>query len=112
MILPVYSWHDENGGLTCSAQQIRVVKGQDKLKLFRDKGTASGVALDRHFCTGCGSNVLLETTDPELRKKFIIVALGTLDEEMHWLPNKELFLEQKRHWVTGIHTKSKPKHKL
>lgn len=67
-----------------SAQQVRVVKGEEKLKVYRDTDTASGIALDRQFCTECGSNVFLATTDPELGQAFIIVALGTLDDEMTW----------------------------
>jgi hypothetical protein len=105
-----------------SAQQLRVMAGQDKLKVFRDRNTASGVALDRQFCIECGSNVFLSTAHPERGKKFVIVALGTLDQKFDWCksdlvcafslqlisstyiaPAKELFPEQKCHWVSGIH---------
>jgi hypothetical protein len=118
--------------LTCSAQQVRIVEGQGKLKVYCDKDTASGTPLNRQFCTECGSNVLLSTADPERGKKFIIVALGTLEDEIDWsestllgrqslllmvfsfqpVPKNQLFSEEKRHWVSGIQMDQKPKHKL
>jgi hypothetical protein len=125
-------WHFENAALTCSAQQVRVVEGQGKLKMYSDKNTASGTSLDRQFCTECGSNVLLSTGDPELGKKFIDVALGTLDDEIDWsestllgrsspllivfslppVPKRQLFSEGKRHWVSGIEMDQKPEPEL
>lgn len=65
-------------------QQVRVLEGQNNLKVFRDEKTKSGVPLDREFCRLCGSNVFLFTADAENSKKFMIVALGTLDHEIDW----------------------------
>jgi len=86
-----------------SRDQVRVIKGKEKVKVFEDKKTTSGVALARQFCSECGSSVFITSTDPEQSKKFIIVALGTLDQETDWLPKAELFADQRRHWVNGIH---------
>ncbi|KXN93073.1 hypothetical protein AN958_10499 [Leucoagaricus sp. SymC.cos] len=105
-----------------------MISGQEKLRIFRDTDTASGTPLDRYFCTVCGSNVILATGDPEKSKRIVIVALGTLDEDIHWcklplamippldnisllVPKEEFFPEQKRHWVAGIN-KTQTKAKL
>ncbi|KXN82130.1 hypothetical protein AN958_03184 [Leucoagaricus sp. SymC.cos] len=85
------------------AQRFRLVSGQEKLKVFLDKGTTSGVPLSRHFCRECGSNVVNVSKDPEKSKQYIAVAMGSLDDDMHWLPTGQFFPEQKRHWVVGIH---------
>ena len=63
---------------------MRVTSGIDKLKIFHDMKTKSGVGLDRHFCVDCGSDVFLSSANPEISKKFFIVALGTVDEEFSW----------------------------
>ncbi|KXN82118.1 hypothetical protein AN958_03172 [Leucoagaricus sp. SymC.cos] len=91
--------------------QFRLVLGQDKIKVFVDKTTTSGVTLNRQFCMECGSNVVLLSNDLEKNKQYITVALGTLDDDMQWLPLGEFFPEQRRHWVMGIH-KEEEKAKL
>jgi hypothetical protein len=67
-----------------SEQQLNIIDGKDKLKGYKDHVTQSGVPLNRQFCTVCGSNVFINSTAPDAEKKFIIVALGTLDEEVSW----------------------------
>jgi hypothetical protein len=67
-----------------SVQQVNVVEGADKLGVYKDHDTKSGIPLKRKFCTVCGSNVFINSTAPEDEKKFMIVALGTLDEKVSW----------------------------
>ena len=40
-------------------QNMKVTKGQDSIKTYRDSDTKTGKALLRSFCSNCGSNVFL-----------------------------------------------------
>ncbi|EKM77882.1 hypothetical protein AGABI1DRAFT_107699 [Agaricus bisporus var. burnettii JB137-S8] len=92
--------------------QVHVVEGGDKMKAYRDNDTESEIPVDRRFCTNCGSNVFMNSAEPEAEKKFIIICLGTLDEKVSWQPKTQLFPHEQRHWVAGINTLVTPKSKL
>ncbi|KAG2017279.1 DUF636 domain-containing protein [Coprinopsis cinerea AmutBmut pab1-1] len=82
-------------------QNFEITNGQDLIRSFKDKGTASGILINRFFCSVCGSNVYLASTHP--KNKFVVVGLGTLDDEhVGWVPDKEWFDEQRRPWIEGI----------
>lgn len=42
-----------------STQNMKVTKGLDHIKTYRDSNTKTGNALLRSFCSDCGSNVFL-----------------------------------------------------
>ncbi|PPQ68691.1 hypothetical protein CVT24_007576 [Panaeolus cyanescens] len=94
-----------------TGKQIRILTGEDKMKFYPDRNTSSGHALNRHFCTECGSNVFLTPTSPQaIAKDVKIVTTGTLDDPFSTPVKAELFPEQKADWVVGIHVQpSKPK---
>ncbi|TFK34247.1 Mss4-like protein [Crucibulum laeve] len=92
-------------------ENVFILKGEDKLKRYRDEDTASGIPLDRFFCTECGSNIFLSSSREA--DDIHIVALGTLDDqETPWIPKREMWPEQRRPWVKGIEVQNKPKAKL
>ncbi|KAF9522451.1 Mss4-like protein [Crepidotus variabilis] len=91
-------------------KNLQIVEGRDSLTTYPDMGTSSGHPLERFFCNKCGSNVFLRSLAPEAVKKNLrIVALGTLDDEVDWLPRKELFPENRRLYLKGIELSPKSK---
>ncbi|KAF8185427.1 Mss4-like protein [Pholiota molesta] len=87
--------------------KIRVLQGEDQLKVYADPKTERGVVLNRYFCSACGSNLFLRSEGHDVR----IIALGTLDDEVDWAPRTEMFVEQRRHFVK-IEVQEKRKAKL
>ncbi|KAF8956175.1 Mss4-like protein [Flammula alnicola] len=96
-----------------SEENIRVLQGEEKLKIYHDDDTAAGVRLNRYFCSECGSNVFLRSVanDPN-RLKLGIIAYGTLDDEVDWIPRTELFPEHRRHFIKGFELRKKSPPKL
>ncbi|TFK21244.1 hypothetical protein FA15DRAFT_85531 [Coprinopsis marcescibilis] len=93
-------------------QDFEITKGKDLLRAYRDEETASGIPIDRYFCSVCGSNIYLQSSHK--KNKWVVVGLGTLDSEecSRWGPHKELFPEQRRTWIQGIELKNKVNPKL
>ncbi|KAF8952805.1 Mss4-like protein [Flammula alnicola] len=90
-----------------TGKQVRVVEGEDKLKVFPDPETASGAPLDRYFCSECGSNVFLRPTNKRaLELDYKIISHGTLNEEVDWVPQVEVWPELRRPYVKGIEIKT------
>ncbi|KAH9481996.1 hypothetical protein JR316_0006526 [Psilocybe cubensis] len=88
--------------------KLRVTEGQEKLKVYHDHETASGNVLSRYFCSQCGSNVFLQSSDKRaVAGKIRIIAAGTLDEEFDWVPKTQLWPELKQHFIHGITTTAK-----
>ncbi|KAF9049077.1 Mss4-like protein [Panaeolus papilionaceus] len=91
-----------------TSKQIKVLSGEEKLKVYTDRDTSSGNALNRHFCTECGSNVFLQPVNPQaIAGDIKLIAAGTLEDAFSTPVKTELFAAQKRHWVAGIHVQPK-----
>ncbi|KIM37279.1 hypothetical protein M413DRAFT_77269 [Hebeloma cylindrosporum] len=95
-------------------KQVRVVSGEEKLKVFADLDTASGAPLHRYFCTECGSNIFFRPTSKRaLELDYKLISSGTLNEEVDWVPEAEMWPECRRGFVKGIQTRpTKHMHKL
>lgn len=107
-------------------QNFTITQGKDVLTAYTDPETASGVPVNRFFCKYCGSNVYMRSTDwhddDELvtsssskaggtrkRGSIIVLHVGGIDESaagsasLHdWVPDRELFPEQKLKWVKEV----------
>ncbi|PPQ69274.1 hypothetical protein CVT25_005931 [Psilocybe cyanescens] len=93
--------------------KLHIVEGEEKLNVYHDKETSSGNILSRYFCSQCGSNVFLQSSDKlAVARKIRIIAAGTLDEDFDWVPKTQLWPELKSHFVHGIETTKKDKPKL
>ncbi|KAF8887864.1 hypothetical protein CPB84DRAFT_1684572, partial [Gymnopilus junonius] len=91
-------------------QKICITEGEEMLTIYPDQATWNGATLNRYFCSHCGSNVFLKSTDKAaIQHGILIIALGTLDDEVDWVPRTELWPELRRHFVHGIETKKKAK---
>ena len=68
-----------------SAQNIRVIQGQDKLKYYADPETWNKSPNTRVFCGECGSNLFLHpSSEDAVRTNTKVVTFGTLDEDVPW----------------------------
>ncbi|KAF8060827.1 Mss4-like protein [Lyophyllum atratum] len=89
-------------------EQVVVTRGSEHVKAYRDTNTASGNALLRSFCPSCGASLFLENN----KKEFKIVNVGTVDEDVDWVPRGERYAECRKSWVQGIKTNPKRQSKL
>lgn len=66
-------------------QKVCVTEGEEMLSVYPDQATWNGSTLHRYFCSHCGSNVFLRSTDKvAVEQRIIIIALGTLDDDVDW----------------------------
>ncbi|KAF5376965.1 hypothetical protein D9615_007232 [Tricholomella constricta] len=88
-------------------EQVVITKGKEHVKVYIDAKTKSGEVVPRSFCSSCGSSLFLGNEE-----KLKIVASGTVEEEVDWVPRRESFAECKRQWIEGIKTNPKRRSKL
>nr|POE82773.1 hypothetical protein CFP56_68177 [Quercus suber] len=82
---------------------IKIHKGEEQLKSYRDADTKSGGVLLRHFCSNCGSSLFAQ---PLAFKDMVVMCTGGAQDKT--CPSLELFAENKHDWVGDL-TKAKPK---
>lgn len=90
-------------------QQLNLLQGKDKLKLYKDGVPDSGRITERQFCSECGSSLFLRNT---AIPNGVIIPSGTLDDIVGveaFNPAVELFCRSKASWVegTGVHDSKK-----
>ncbi|KAM3414622.1 hypothetical protein BST61_g9781 [Cercospora zeina] len=83
--------------------EIKVLKGEDVLKVYDDSATKSGNTIFRHFCGNCGSPLWLSNS---AIKGFAAMNVGNLDGEKR-PPFMELFKEGKHAWIGEVTGKAK-----
>ncbi|KDR72261.1 hypothetical protein GALMADRAFT_74028 [Galerina marginata CBS 339.88] len=92
---------------------VCITEGEEMLGTYPDQETWNGATLNRLFCSSCGSNVFLRSTDKAaVERNIIIIALGTLNDDVDWVPKTELWPELRRTFVHGIETTKKNRPKL
>ncbi|GIZ49300.1 hypothetical protein CKM354_001233200 [Cercospora kikuchii] len=82
---------------------IKVLKGENVLKVYADSATKSGNTIFRHFCGNCGSPLWLSNS---AIKGFAAMNVGNLDGEKR-PPFMELFKEGKHAWIGEVTGKAK-----
>jgi len=87
-------------------EKVRLLKGEEHLKFYRDNDTDSGFPLDRYFCINCGSNMFLQSNQ-KAGNAIRIVTLGSLDIPTDWVPKLEHWPEHRQHWIKEIELKKK-----
>ncbi|TEB33087.1 DUF636 domain-containing protein [Coprinellus micaceus] len=80
------------------SQNMKVTKGLDRIKTYRDSNTKTGNALLRSFCSNCGSNVFLV---PEAGGLAIVQA-ATVGGSENWVPTHESYHGAKWNWVRDL----------
>ncbi|TDL25891.1 hypothetical protein BD410DRAFT_783871 [Rickenella mellea] len=85
--------------LVFPAGTLRVTKGEDLIKLYHDPAQDSGNALDRHFCSNCGSPLFNLNGD---FGKTLAVFCGALEDWDHRAPQIEYYSKDREQWVAEI----------
>ncbi|PPQ72098.1 hypothetical protein CVT26_006876 [Gymnopilus dilepis] len=66
--------------------KVCITEGEELLSIYPDQATWNGATLNRYFCSHCGSNVFLRSTDKAaVEHRIFIIALGTLDDDVDWV---------------------------
>ncbi|KNZ75738.1 hypothetical protein J132_01989 [Termitomyces sp. J132] len=96
------------GTLNEEPEWVKVTKGSDHIRVYHDMDTKSGAPLLRSFCPTCSASLFIGNN----KNTLTIVSLGTLDDEVDWVPRGESFTHSRRKWVEKLHTEPKKKAKL
>ncbi|KAG5715988.1 hypothetical protein E4T56_gene18075 [Termitomyces sp. T112] len=73
-------------------EQVKVTKGSDHIRVYHDMDTKSGAPLLRSFCPTCSASLFIGNN----KNTLTIVSLGTLDDEVDWVPRGESFTHSRR----------------
>ncbi|WPH03069.1 Hypothetical protein R9X50_00594300 [Acrodontium crateriforme] len=79
---------------------IKVHKGEDKIREFKDTNTKSRATLLRHFCSVCGSPLYVK---PLAFEDLTIVHCSSAGDRTQ--PQFELFEENKHSWIGKLSSK-------
>jgi hypothetical protein len=70
--------------------------------IYADTNTESGDALNRSFCSLCGSNLVLQNSYL-LDRGLIAITTGTINEKSELQrPDLELFCRNRRTWLSEV----------
>ncbi|KAI0699844.1 Mss4-like protein, partial [Cytidiella melzeri] len=83
------------------SDHIRVAKGENLLKTYKDSATIRGNTVHRQFCSNCGCSLMVTfPKSPEM----LGVPLGGLDEDVSkiWKPTEEVFCKGRLKWLPDM----------
>ncbi|KAK1147062.1 hypothetical protein N8T08_001801 [Aspergillus melleus] len=81
--------------------QLQITQGQESIKIYEDKSTASGHILKRSFCGTCGSRFFAQSAMPEMAQ-FVAVASGTMDNRANLHPSTEAWTRSRHPWLLPV----------
>ncbi|KAJ5096416.1 hypothetical protein NUU61_005772 [Penicillium alfredii] len=82
--------------------QLRIVSGEEILKVYKDSNNATGNVLSRSFCSNCSSPLFITNS---LNKDMLTVTSGTMDlgpSKSDWAPEVEVFCKGRREWIPPV----------
>ncbi|KAJ5636299.1 uncharacterized protein N7484_009612 [Penicillium longicatenatum] len=85
--------------------QIRILSGEDSLKVYDDGQTASGNVLNRSFCSNCGSCLFTTRMVDGVTQDGVVLSSGTFDlseGEEQWVPQKEFYCKDRAAWLPPL----------
>lgn len=91
------------------SKQYKIESGGDLVKIFRDEQTDSGNALERAFCSNCGSNLSIRNVTNPAASSNVVICAGTVDDNYkEFNPQSELFPHRRHAWVPEVKKRTKP----
>ncbi|RHZ46075.1 GFA family protein [Aspergillus thermomutatus] len=87
----------------CLKDQLQLLTGEDVLRVYKDKDTASGNTLLRSFCSNCGSPLFISSKSLEYNA--VTVTSGTMNlgpSKSEWEPKMEVFCMRRREWLAPM----------
>ncbi|KAJ5605925.1 DUF636 domain protein [Penicillium lagena] len=88
-----------------SKEQLRIIAGEDVLKVYEDKNQESGRVLSRSFCSNCGSPLFTTSQGIPEGENAVAITSGTMDLEpskSEWTPLQEFFCQKRRGWLPSL----------
>ncbi|PKY01783.1 DUF636 domain protein [Aspergillus campestris IBT 28561] len=90
-------------GANCWYKQseLQITQGNHSITTYQDKTTESGNALQRSFCTTCGSNLFIGN-DAMDKLGAVSVTSGTIDDQSGLRPTLEVWGRGRREWLSPV----------
>lgn len=91
-----------------SLQQVKIIDPSSLIKTYEDHNTDTGNPNFKHFCSQCGSGLVIKPKHVEGRPDIAIVLSGTVDgleekEKNGWAPKTEVYCKGgKRSWFPNL----------
>ncbi|KKK26310.1 hypothetical protein P175DRAFT_0533432 [Aspergillus ochraceoroseus IBT 24754] len=79
-------------------ENLEITHGQGALATYEDRATSSGQALQRSFCSICGSCLFVQNEISE-RNGIIAVTSGTINDRSGLQPTLEYWCQRRRSWL-------------
>ncbi|KAJ3544423.1 hypothetical protein NMY22_g2781 [Coprinellus aureogranulatus] len=77
---------------------MKIARGEDSIKTYKDTKTKTGNALLRSFCANCGANLFLAPAAGGLA----IVQAATVSGSENWVPTHESYPDAKWKWIRDL----------
>lgn len=95
--------HLQSTDLTLThSKQLRIISGEDVLKIYKDRNNSKGTVLSRALCSNCSSPLFITNS---LHKGMLTVTSGTMDlgpSKTEWAPQVEVFCKSRREWLPSV----------
>ncbi|KAJ5665686.1 uncharacterized protein N7477_008134 [Penicillium maclennaniae] len=78
--------------------QLRIICGEDVLKVYRDNNTESGNTVTRQFCSNCSSSLFAMSGSDPADADTVAITSGTMDlgpSKEEWAPQVEVYCKNR-----------------
>ncbi|KAJ5191102.1 uncharacterized protein N7498_010087 [Penicillium cinerascens] len=85
--------------------QLRIISGEDVLKVYEDSNTESGNTTSRKFCSNCSSPLFTSRDSDPSAAEVVAITSGTMDlgpSRENWAPQAEVYCKNRREWIVPV----------